>query len=93
MPVTADTKATPTLQTLPGDDLRQIMAQLGIRRFLDLIGRVDLLDTRKAINHWKASGLVPLTSAVKVAWPPACATMAWGLLLNRGNPISTMARL
>ncbi|HEX5048913.1 MAG TPA: glutamate synthase large subunit [Gammaproteobacteria bacterium] len=39
------------------EDARQIMASLGLRRFVDLIGRVDLLDTRKALNHWKADGL------------------------------------
>ena len=39
------------------EEARQIMAQLGIRRFDDLIGRADLLDTRKGIAHWKASGL------------------------------------
>ncbi|MDT7837565.1 glutamate synthase-related protein [Aquabacterium sp. OR-4] len=39
------------------EEARQIMAQLGIRRFDDLIGRADLLDTRKAISHWKARGL------------------------------------
>ena len=33
------------------------MAQLGIRRFNDLIGRSDLLDTKKGIEHWKARGL------------------------------------
>jgi len=33
------------------------MAKLGIRRFNDLIGRADLLDTRKGIEHWKAKGL------------------------------------
>jgi glutamate synthase (NADPH/NADH) large chain len=33
------------------------MAQLGIRKFDDLIGRADLLDTRQGIAHWKASGL------------------------------------
>jgi glutamate synthase domain-containing protein 3 len=33
------------------------MAQLGIRKFDDLIGRVDLLDTKKGIAHWKAKGL------------------------------------
>ena len=33
------------------------MAQLGIRTFDELIGRVDLLDTKKGIAHWKASGL------------------------------------
>ena len=39
------------------EEARQIMAQLGIRRFDELIGRADLLDTRKGIEHWKARGL------------------------------------
>jgi glutamate synthase (NADPH/NADH) large chain/glutamate synthase (ferredoxin) len=39
------------------EEVRQIMAQLGIARFDDLIGRADLLDTRKGLAHWKARGL------------------------------------
>ena len=39
------------------EEARQIMAQLGIRKFDDLIGRADLLDRSKAIAHWKAKGL------------------------------------
>jgi len=39
------------------EEVREIMAQLGIRRFDELIGRADLLDTRAGIGHWKASGL------------------------------------
>ena len=39
------------------EEARQIMAQLGIRKFDDLIGRSDLLDTKKSIAHWKARGL------------------------------------
>jgi glutamate synthase (NADPH/NADH) large chain/glutamate synthase (ferredoxin) len=39
------------------EEVRQIMAQLGIRKFDDLIGRADLLDMRKGIAHWKAQGL------------------------------------
>ena len=39
------------------EEARQIMAQLGIRRFDDLIGRADLLDMGKGISHWKAKGL------------------------------------
>jgi glutamate synthase (NADPH) large chain len=39
------------------EELRELMAQLGIRRFDDLIGRSDLLDMRKGIAHWKAKGL------------------------------------
>jgi len=39
------------------EEVRQIMAQLGIARFEDLVGRVDLLDTKKGVAHWKARGL------------------------------------
>jgi glutamate synthase (NADPH) large chain len=39
------------------EEARQIMAELGFRRFIDMIGRVDVLETRKALNHWKADGL------------------------------------
>ena len=39
------------------EEVRQIMAQLGIRSFDEMIGRADLLDTKKGIEHWKASGL------------------------------------
>ena len=39
------------------EEARQIMAQLGMRNFNQLIGRADLLDTKKGIAHWKARGL------------------------------------
>ncbi|MCP5288067.1 MAG: glutamate synthase subunit alpha [Burkholderiaceae bacterium] len=39
------------------EEARSLMAQLGIRRFDDLIGRADLLDMRKGLAHWKARGL------------------------------------
>ena len=39
------------------EEARQIMAQLGIRSFEELIGRADLLDKSRAISHWKAKGL------------------------------------
>ncbi|HRD98063.1 MAG TPA: glutamate synthase-related protein, partial [Rubrivivax sp.] len=39
------------------EEARRIMAQLGVRKFDELIGRTDLLDTRKGIDHWKARGL------------------------------------
>ncbi|RPJ48864.1 MAG: glutamate synthase subunit alpha [Betaproteobacteria bacterium] len=39
------------------EEIRELMAKLGIRRFDDLIGRSDLLDMRKGIEHWKARGL------------------------------------
>jgi glutamate synthase (NADPH) large chain len=39
------------------EEVRQIMAQLGVRKFDELIGRSDLLDTKKGVEHWKARGL------------------------------------
>ncbi|QJC57595.1 Ferredoxin-dependent glutamate synthase 1 [Polaromonas vacuolata] len=39
------------------EEARQLMAQLGVRSFDELIGRADLLETQKAVSHWKASGL------------------------------------
>jgi len=39
------------------EEVRQIMAQLGLKRFDDLIGRSDLLDMRQGVAHWKARGL------------------------------------
>ncbi len=39
------------------EELRQIMGQLGIRTYDELIGRVDLLDKSRAITHWKSQGL------------------------------------
>jgi glutamate synthase (ferredoxin) len=37
-------------------DMREIMAQLGFRTVDEMIGRVDRLEARKAIDHWKARG-------------------------------------
>jgi glutamate synthase (NADPH) large chain len=39
------------------EELREIMASLGIRKLTDMVGRVDLLESREAIDHWKAKGL------------------------------------
>jgi glutamate synthase (NADPH/NADH) large chain len=42
---------------LVAEEARELMAKLGVRKFSDLIGRTDLLDTKKGIEHWKAKGL------------------------------------
>jgi glutamate synthase (NADPH/NADH) large chain/glutamate synthase (ferredoxin) len=39
------------------EEARQIMAQLGIAKFDDLVGRADLLDMKAGLSHWKAEGL------------------------------------
>ncbi len=36
--------------------LREIMAQLGFRRLEEMVGRVDMLEPKAAIDHWKAKG-------------------------------------
>ncbi len=43
--------------TFVAEEVRQIMAELGFEKLEDLVGRVDLLKTSKAIHHWKAKGL------------------------------------
>jgi glutamate synthase (NADPH/NADH) large chain len=39
------------------EEVRLLMAKLGFRNFNEMIGQMDRLDMRKAINHWKARGL------------------------------------
>ncbi|HWD53894.1 MAG TPA: glutamate synthase large subunit [Acidimicrobiales bacterium] len=39
------------------EEVRELLASVGLRSLDEAIGRVDLLDTETAISHWKASGL------------------------------------
>ena len=39
------------------EQVREIMASLGFRKIDEMVGRVDKLDGRKAIDHWKANGV------------------------------------
>ena len=39
------------------EEVRQLLAQLGFRKLEDAIGHVEVLDTKAATDHWKASGL------------------------------------
>jgi glutamate synthase (NADPH) large chain len=48
------------------EEMREIMASLGIRSVNEMVGRVDLLDMNHAIDHWKASG-IDLTSILTPA--------------------------
>ena len=38
-------------------EVREYMAQLGYKTIDEMIGQVDKIDVRKAINHWKAKGI------------------------------------
>src|ERR1700690_816947 len=39
------------------EQVRQYMAQMGFRNFDEMVGRVDMLDTRNANDHWKAKDI------------------------------------
>jgi glutamate synthase (NADPH/NADH) large chain len=83
---------------LVAEEAREIMAALGVRRFVDLVGRVDLLQTRAAINHWKADGL-DLTPLLEPAVKPRPNTEVYctkwqdhGLDLALDNKLIALAR-
>jgi glutamate synthase (NADPH/NADH) large chain len=79
------------------DELRELMAQMGIRKFDDLIGRADLLDMQKGITHWKAQGLdysrIFHRPAVAATSPVLhCETQDHGLAKALDNQIIELAK-
>jgi glutamate synthase (NADPH) large chain len=43
--------------TYIAEEVRELLAELGFRTLAEAVGRVDLLDTKAAVDHWKAAGL------------------------------------
>ncbi len=39
------------------EEVRVLMSKLGFKKFDEMIGQIDVLDRKEAINHWKAKGL------------------------------------
>ncbi len=39
------------------EEVRTIMAQLGVSTFIDMVGKTEILESSAAVSHWKASGL------------------------------------
>jgi glutamate synthase (NADPH/NADH) large chain/glutamate synthase (ferredoxin) len=64
------------------EDVRRIMASLGVARFDDLVGRVDLLEPDVAIEHWQQRG-IDLTNLLRAPDVPA------GTPLRRTRPQAT----
>jgi glutamate synthase (NADPH) large chain len=56
------------------EQMREIMAQLGFRTVNEMVGRVDTLDGKKAVEHWKARGLDFSHLLHKPHVPPTVAT-------------------
>jgi glutamate synthase (ferredoxin) len=54
---TGDPGHTVNFMKFIAQEVRELMAQLGFRRLNEMVGRVDMLEPRKAIDHWKAKGL------------------------------------
>jgi len=83
------------------EEARELMAKLGARRMQDLIGRADLLDKRKGIEHWKAQGLdfsrifhLPEVPAAHLGGPARyhCETQDHGLDKALDNRLIELAR-
>jgi glutamate synthase (NADPH/NADH) large chain len=80
------------------EEARCIMAELGFRRIVDMIGRTDVMDIRHAVKHWKADGL-DLTPILTRAQKPHDKVEAYcttkqdhGLELALDNRLIAMAR-
>ena len=54
------------------EDVRELMAELGFRTIDEMVGRVDRLDMKPALDHWKAAGI----DLSNVLHPPAVAADA-----------------
>jgi len=54
---TGDPAHTVNFMKFVAQEVRELMAQLGFRTLNEMVGRVDRLEPRKAIDHWKARGL------------------------------------
>ncbi|GAB77238.1 glutamate synthase (NADH) large subunit [Austwickia chelonae] len=50
------------------EEVREILAELGFRTLEEAVGQTSVLDIRRAVGHWKASGL-DLTSVLAEAVP------------------------
>ncbi|MXX90358.1 MAG: glutamate synthase subunit alpha, partial [Boseongicola sp. SB0665_bin_10] len=56
------------------EEVRELMAQLGIRRFADMVGESQHLNQRRAIEHYKAKGIDLSRILAKPDAPPGAAT-------------------
>ncbi len=52
-------------------EVREMLAELGFRTLAEAVGRVDRIDVRAAVDHWKASGLdlAPILVQPQTPWP------------------------
>ena len=73
------------------EELREIMASLGFRTVSEMIGRVDRLDMKKAIAHWKAKGVDAFcASSIKCPGNPASPSIIARRKITNSIPRWTM---
>ena len=65
------------------EEVREIMAELGFRTLAELIGHVECLDTKRAVDHWKASGL-DITPILRVPENPYGQTFTQSVAQDHG---------
>jgi glutamate synthase (NADPH/NADH) large chain/glutamate synthase (ferredoxin) len=88
------------------EDVRRILASLGMRTMDELIGRADLLDRSKAIEHWKVHGIdlsgllaVPTLAPgtplrrVRDQEPVLCDALDWNLIEHSKNALEHGGRV
>jgi glutamate synthase (ferredoxin) len=54
---TGDPAHTVNFMKFIAQEVRELMAQLGFRTLNEMVGRTDVLEPKKAVEHWKAKGL------------------------------------
>jgi glutamate synthase (ferredoxin) len=54
---TGDPAYTVNFMTFVAQEVRELMAELGFSTINEMVGRVDRLEVKEAVDHWKAKGL------------------------------------
>jgi glutamate synthase (ferredoxin) len=54
---TGDPAHTVNFMRFIAQEVRELMASLGFRSLSDMVGRTDILEPKRAVDHWKAKGL------------------------------------
>ncbi len=54
---TGDPEHTVNFMKFIAQEVRELMARLGFRTLNEMVGRADVLEPKRAIDHWKAKGL------------------------------------
>ncbi|RLD30460.1 MAG: glutamate synthase large subunit, partial [Bacteroidetes bacterium] len=69
--------------TFLAEDIREIMASLGVREFDDLIGQVDFLKTDDALSYWNERGLDFTNILTKINIPDGGSSYCKKISINK----------